>query len=471
MEDPFPQEVDLLRRLQQEKTESRHLEWKLDAPLGSRVTKRTKYRVVKALISFANTEGGFVICGVDPQGEWKGIEKPVLDEVDQAKIIELSNGSIYPGLVIINYRVISIGNKFFALIHTPPSYLAPHVTIKDVVDQDEKGKTSFLISKHAVYCRHGSKCDLANPQHYERIIQRRTDFIKAEMVRRVKEVHVTVPIPMKKSDSALGLPILQYNNDSKALDAPTIRITRNPEEASGLILIEQLSDDVFKDINKVLHANELLSGKSGSFVLNDAIYYGIYSQREQVVSPNHMRLLARHAFFHAYAPSLYWFKKLPPSVITNFMKELAENPKGINLHYLYRLVIILGQEYENWLRECIEKKMSKDSKYSDILWRINENLKKKAKGNRILRAAKIHLEAFDVDHTNVKEISTRQLLSDTKMATAILSAKCDEVYKGSKIKSICRALDFIAYGKEIQYLSEDIKDEFHKIGISISDDE
>ena len=86
MTDPFEELQLLCKRLHQSTSESKHLEWKLPCPIGPNVTIRTKYRVVKALISFANTSGGFVLCGVNPDGNWVGLDEADLVHVDPAKI-------------------------------------------------------------------------------------------------------------------------------------------------------------------------------------------------------------------------------------------------------------------------------------------------------------------------------------------------------------------------------------------------
>lgn len=74
-DDPLSDREVLIERLVSAKSENRYLEWKLTPPIGPKVTVRAKYRMVKAIISFANTDGGFVLFGVKPNGEWFGLEK------------------------------------------------------------------------------------------------------------------------------------------------------------------------------------------------------------------------------------------------------------------------------------------------------------------------------------------------------------------------------------------------------------
>jgi hypothetical protein len=100
--DPFQDLTRIAERLKLETAESRFLEWKTTPPIGSSVTLRTKYRVVKAAISFANTEGGFVLFGVEPKGKWLGFTEADLKESDPAALAELINGSVSPELLGLN---------------------------------------------------------------------------------------------------------------------------------------------------------------------------------------------------------------------------------------------------------------------------------------------------------------------------------------------------------------------------------
>jgi predicted HTH transcriptional regulator len=72
-DDPLSDKEVLLQRLKLERPESRHLEWKLTLPFGPSATTRAKYRTVKTIIAYANTDGGFIIFGIDPHGRWAGV--------------------------------------------------------------------------------------------------------------------------------------------------------------------------------------------------------------------------------------------------------------------------------------------------------------------------------------------------------------------------------------------------------------
>lgn len=181
--------------LRGEGKESRHLEWKLEAPIGPTVTTRTKYRTVKAAVSFANADGGFILFGVEPSGKWVGLPKKVLAAVDPAHLLELINGCLFPDIQIINFAEFRSDDLTLAVLHLPPSHIAPHVTTKEILEKDaDTGKTRPIIEKNSVYYRQGAKSDHATPAQHQKIVNRRVEQLSDELVRRVRKSQFPFPV-------------------------------------------------------------------------------------------------------------------------------------------------------------------------------------------------------------------------------------------------------------------------------------
>jgi Putative DNA-binding domain len=276
--DPLQDLDRIAERLKLETSESRHLEWKSTPPIGSNVTLRTKYRVVKAAVSFANTEGGFILFGIDSKGHWLGFTEVELKETDPAALAELINGCLSPELTGLNYAQFKSSGRIYPILHVPPSVQMPHVTTKDIQERLPDGKQVFHLSRYAVYCRYAAKSDLATPAQFVRIIGLRTDFLKSEMLRRVKEIQIPTLASTSKS-SSVSPTILRVAKGAKNSSVPAVRITRNPAEAAGMIVTEELSDGLFDEINNVLDANMLLARNRPDFVFGQEIYYRIYAER------------------------------------------------------------------------------------------------------------------------------------------------------------------------------------------------
>jgi hypothetical protein len=198
----------------------------------------------------------------------------------------------------------------------------PHVISKEICESGVKpgSKPEVVLARYAVYCRYGAKSDHATPTQFARIINQRAENIKSELLRRVKEIEVSVisSTKTKKANKNSGLRIVRQTED---LTAPVVRVTRDPKEASGIFVQEELSDHIFDDINHVLASNDLLSkqSKNSHFVLGEQIYYRIYAERNYVHEPKTRAFALATAAackFSSVAPMYYWLLQLSPLEIS-----------------------------------------------------------------------------------------------------------------------------------------------------------
>jgi hypothetical protein len=353
--DPFQTPDLILKRLRRETSESKFLEWKMTPPIGFGVTLRTKYRVVKAIVSFANTEGGFILFGIDPKGKWIGFTESDLKQTDPAALAELINGCISPELIGSNYTQLSFGGRLYPVLHVPPSPLMPHVTTKDIQEKLPDGSHVFHLNKNAVYCRYLGKSDLASPAQFARIIGYRTDFLKTELLRRVKEINIPVSQSTAKAVSASPT-ILRMSKD-KSL--PAVRITRNPTEAAGLIVHEELSDALFDDINNVLDTNTLLARNRPGFFLGQELYYRIYAERQHIQPNSEKYTSLAHAGVKFYAPTCYWVLQMTADEIAALIEEVLNDEKSVQNRLVCRLAILLGPKVSQWVKNYFDKKWAK----------------------------------------------------------------------------------------------------------------
>jgi hypothetical protein len=340
--DPLEHLDEVVARLRSSTAESRVLEWKTNGLFGAHVTIRTRYRSVKAAISFANTDGGFLLFGVDPKGAWIGLQESELAELDPAKITELVNGVVFPELPIINYAQFAETGEQFALVHVPPSPLIPHVTTKDITEIDPGGVRKIVLAKHTVYYRLGAKSEPATPIQHQRIVERRTVRLRDELVRRVKEVPVPVFVPGRAGPmpSGTAVTVARLTNDPSA---PVVRVTRAPSQAAGVLLHEELSDGLFEEISIVLDANRLLAGGSDRFLLGEEIYYRIYAERHHVHLADSHALLLRTALRDLHGPFLFWLTTVPHASVAKELLEVIEAPKHPLVLGAFRAVILLGK--------------------------------------------------------------------------------------------------------------------------------
>jgi hypothetical protein len=462
---PLDEPAILTERLKLETSESRHLEWKITAPMGSTVTKKMKCRMMKALISFANTDGGFIVFGIDPKGRWVGLTEREIKDTDPANIAELLSECVSPDLAGLNYGLLRKAKRFFPVLHIPPSQLMPHVTTKEFAEKLSDGTSAIYIRKHAVYCRFAGKSDLATASQYARIIAQRTEMLRKEMLRVVRKVDLPATGSFVVS-RAVQKPIVRVSRLTTDKTAPAVRITRDPSEASEIIVQEELSQAIFSEINNVLDANRLLAPNALTFVLGDNVYYRIYAERQHVESNgSNLEMLATTALAKLYAPSFFWLLRLPVKVVAKIISRISAD---IHMRAVCRIAILLGPQAIDWLSSVLDKRWKGYSQPPDHYFLFNKMKRDVASGeNPILIALQQSTNSRVLSSVEQKDISVKGLLEDPQLAGNLLSATCRAVFERNNTddRAACRQLDILAYGADFPKRCDAIVSELAKLEV------
>lgn len=437
------------QRLKEQNSEGRYWEWKLHGPFATGVNKGTKYRIVKSIVSFANTYGGFIIFGVDSSGKWVGLSKEELGEFDPSKITELVNGCITPDITEFNIYFSRVRRKEFVILHVPPSKIMPHVTTKEVFEQTEDNKRRVILRKHIMYCRFSGKSDVARYADYQRIIKKRMDVLREALLRRFNEVTVTKPnqLGVGPQGSSHVVRVVESTKDSSV---PLLKVTRKIDGTHGTLLHEALSEGLFNEINNVLDANKLLAKGNKKFVLGLEVYYRIYAEREHVEPTNEHILLLAQTGFRFYAPILYWFLQLPSSQSAKMIRDACSDPKANTIYNVLRLAILLGSEVSMWVEDRLDEKWAEQMQPPPYYEAFKKMMSSKRKDRTL-----VALRAIGDRYIELPEEGGRLLFSDLlehpEKALSMLCKYCLRVFEGRKDeKSICRYLDVLGYGKEFE---------------------
>lgn len=455
LNDPFAQISEVTKRLRSETTESRYVEWKSTPPFGPVVALSTKYRVVKAALAFANTDGGFVVFGVDPNGKWIGFPKEELEQTDPAMLVELINSCVLPEVVGLNYTTIQHKKRWLAVLHVPPSEFVPHVTTKDVTDPLTLGK-KLCLNKGAVYCRYGAKCDLATAAQFNRIVEKRTAYLKAEMLRRIKAVEIPL-LPTGPAQRS-GPPTVLRISPATASGATPVRITRNRSEAAGVLMYEELDSAIFESINNVIATNNLLS-PTKEFVFDERLYYRIYAERQHVADDkDQQERLARVAIanFAASAPVLFWVMRLQPEAIVGLLHSIPLTSKSPHVRMLCRLAMLLGDCAVKWMSDGLQKAWGSEAQPPDHYFAFKKMVAN-AGGDRRLAALQLSgRSALDIPGEG-RAVTVKDLLARPQDAANFLSRVCMRVFEGEKdFRSLSRILDVISHGLDVERLGPNV---------------
>ena len=303
-----------------------------------------------------------------------------------------------------------------------------------------------LLPKGAVFCRYGAKCDLATSTQFNRIIERRTALLKTELLRRIREVDVPAFAATPGSSSAAPT-VLRVTTASRPGATP-VRVTRNKQEATGIVVYEELDSALFQEINNVLAAGKLLSPE-GEFIFDEKIYHRIYAERQHVVDPNEHERLAEVAIVKFYAPMLFWATKLPAAKIAGLLKLLPLNSKSPHMRILCRLAFLIGGKVFDWFATQLEKTWHNYAQLPEHLFLIRR-LKVNQDGDRRLGAPQLGERASISIPGEDGTVTVRELLKQPRNSTTYLSRACMEVFKGrSEWRSAARQFDVIAYGPDL----------------------
>lgn len=325
MIDPFENRDQLLKRLLQSKDESKYHEWKETSPMGPVVSKQTKYRTVKALISFANTAGGFVVCGVNSKGRWVGLTEEEFAHVDPSKMDELINGVISPEIQQLSITRVNHANKKFLIIHTPPSELMPHVTTREVTVRRPSGATRCIIAAKTVYYRFVGKSDVATPAAFQRIIAKRTQFLKTKLLRTIKEVHVPV-LGRKKGEtggSGTTFRMVQVTDDPSA---PAVRLTTDPSAPELYCRDAMASTDAYVSLQAELAGQvRLWKTDNGAYAAESELWKFYAARNCLELSPEGLQCLLVSSM-HRYCPMYFWASRLGRRrLVPVVQKEIAKD--------------------------------------------------------------------------------------------------------------------------------------------------
>jgi hypothetical protein len=367
------------------------------------------------------------------------------------------NGCVFPDIPNLNYAEFQYKQKIYAIIHVLPSPLMPHVTTKAIVETKPDGSKSIIIKKHSVYCRQGAKSDLATPSQHHKIISSRIEMLRNELLSRIKEVSIPIPLAVKSTtEKSIGttLKVARITDDPTA---PAIRLTRSKDDTSGTFLHEELYDGLFEEINNVLDANDLMAEGRNEFVLGEKVYYRIYAERQHVAGESRrVSLLFETAVNKLYAPNLYWLVKMPHAELAQILIHSLQEDKHLYMRMVIRLATLLGRKISDWFFSELEKKWRRYNQKPEYFWTFQKIRNRTGVSDvRLLAARTTASTAISLPDKNI--VIVNDLLSRPDQAAKYLSEVCVSIFKGNKVyKSLSRNLDIFAYGNQILSKSEDV---------------
>ncbi len=152
---------------------------------GVPASSSEKSQLAKAIIAMANSDGGYILLGINDAKVVKGIRNV---DLDPAKINDLASSFAKPEIKNLTTVVYEKDALKVGIIFVPPSDNVPHITIKE----------SDKLNKNVIYVRHSGQSEPANHEDMEKLILKAVIKRQKELMRHLEETELQKDVRMIK---------------------------------------------------------------------------------------------------------------------------------------------------------------------------------------------------------------------------------------------------------------------------------
>jgi hypothetical protein len=407
--------------------------------------------VIKDIVAIANSGGGAIIVGVDDNGVPTGFDATRLDAIDPAFITDRL--ARYIGQADLDFSLWNPskgGCRLWAMTigrNTIPCIFEKPGTYADGARQ----KSAF--SQGTLYFRRGAKSETGNNRDITRSLERHIEETRKRWLAGVRKV---VEAPAGSSIVvAHASGVLSNVRSTSELGAVPVRLTRNSDEAQGTFLHEQVSEELFAEINNVIEANRILFPDRNRFLLGQSAYYRIYSERLRidVVTQEIEKLFATAVT--EYYPCLTWFLRLDANAAVPYLVDIYKWPKGNEVSLLLKMAALFGIEFREWLATRFTARWGRYSQPPGWYHRCVDLSLASPDVNRLFLATKLG-PLSEIDAGNLQTVTAQAVASDPQLASNLLTATCMRIFAGEySLRSQARNLDVLSNGPDIIERAQD----------------
>jgi hypothetical protein len=435
---------ELHEKARNSKKETKQIEFKCGFDPAS---KGEWCEIIKDVVAIANSGGGIIVFGVNDDGSLSSLP---LDAIGRIDLADLSNKiTKYTGCVDPLVEIQDVEREEHQL---PTFMILPAASLLvfgiEGAYVDGTGRQKNAFGKGTVYFRHGAKSEPGTTEDIRSAFHRQLNQIRNSWLKQVKRV-VRAPAGSQLLIQApIDQPVPVQLGAVSVVNAPgsiPVTLTRDPGKSGGTFLHEEVSEGIFDEINNVVDANRILAKGQARFFLGQSIYYRVYAERGFVKqSPDQIEMLFHAGASEFYAPNLFWAAQLDAEVIAHQFAAVYLEPKGLQIHWLMRIALLLGGDFCRWLYGMWDQKWHHYSQPP-----FAEMVKNVGAGDLRLLASR-ETSSARVFVPGQPDATCSELLSDSRRAEELLSAACIKVFEGdSKLRSAARVLDYFAHGLAI----------------------
>ncbi|GJL57032.1 MAG: hypothetical protein NPIRA02_41640 [Nitrospirales bacterium] len=146
--------------------------------------------ITKDILSFANTNGGFLLFGIkDGTFERIGLDDNVTRILaDSNNILQKVNRFIEPHISLLRCKSYRVNSNNFVVVFIPPSLGKNHIISQDGSFTHQSGKEKIILRKGTSYVRRSGGNHLVDSRDLDDIINRRMEHYRTSLLDKIARV-------------------------------------------------------------------------------------------------------------------------------------------------------------------------------------------------------------------------------------------------------------------------------------------
>jgi hypothetical protein len=146
--------------------------------------------VTKDVMSFANTDGGYLVFGVrNGTYEQVGLTEPIVHLLcDPNNLMQKFNKCVEPPFIALRAKSIERDGKKFVVVLVPPSLNRTHIVSKDGAFKQQSGMPKTVLRQGTFYVRRSGANHLADARDLDATIERRIRRFRSKLLENIARV-------------------------------------------------------------------------------------------------------------------------------------------------------------------------------------------------------------------------------------------------------------------------------------------
>ena len=281
--------------------------------------EREWLEMTKDVLSFANTNGGFLLFGVkDGTFERAGLDdEPASVLGDPNNIQQKINRFIEPPISLLRCKSYRVNNQKFVAVFIPPSLEKTHIISRDGGFKFPTGKEKIVLRKGTSYVRRSGGNHLVDSRDLDDIISRRIEHYKASLLDKIARV---VEAPQESQ-------VFMVSQDASAGPHEKFVIMDAPEA----IPVKGMSFTVSPETTEQeIAAWAAMTGKDLAAVPPPAITWKWYRERKSLNLVREQKLKVAKYCLLTEVPVFFWLSGVEAKAIKEMLIETLSRRKSFD---------------------------------------------------------------------------------------------------------------------------------------------